>query len=251
MGILKSLFSKSEKQEITPVDFSAVVADMHSHLIPGIDDGAQDIEQSIHLIKELHALGFTKLITTPHIFWDIHKNTPESILPGLALLRAELKQRNIPVEIFAAAEYYLDENFESLIEKKQLMTFGNNYVLFEISFASEPANLGRAIFNLHLQGYRPIIAHPERYEFWHTDFSKYEALADKDVLLQLNTNCLTGHYGKGVQRISEKLIDAGLISFIGSDCHHPGHIEMLQNVRTNPHLKKLMESGKLLNPTLA
>jgi tyrosine-protein phosphatase YwqE len=250
MSFFRKIFHREPKQETTPIDLSLVGVDMHSHLLPGIDDGAVDLENSMVLITQLHELGYKRFITTPHIFQDLYPNTPATILPKLALVKLELKMRGIEVEIEAAAEYYLDEVMEKLIEEKALLTFGNNNVLFEISFVAEPANLHRGIFNMQLQGYKPILAHPERYEYWHHDFSKYEAMVDKEVLLQLNVNCLTGHYGPGVKKISERLIDAGMISFIGSDCHHVGHTELLRQVRTNPHLKKLVESGKLRNSSL-
>ncbi|MDZ4821902.1 MAG: CpsB/CapC family capsule biosynthesis tyrosine phosphatase [Flavobacteriales bacterium] len=250
MSVIKKLFSLSRKQELQPVDFSLVATDMHSHLIPAIDDGAVTMEDSLRLIKSMHAMGYRKFITTPHIFSGVHDNSPQTILPGLEKVRDEIRRQNLDIEIYAAAEYYLDEQFEELIKRNELLTFGNNYVLFEISFLAEPQSLGRAVFNMQLNGYRPILAHPERYEFWHTEFSKYESLYEKGVLLQLNTNCLTGHYGPAVKKMSERLIDAGLISLVGSDCHHDGHIQLMQQVRTNAHLHKLINSGKLINPLL-
>lgn len=250
MSIFSKLFQSEKKTEVIPVDFSVLGIDLHSHLLPGIDDGAQTMEDSIRLITQMQELGFSRFITTPHIFQDLYRNTPEIILPKLEEVRAELKRREIDVRIDAAAEYYLDETFEALIESKSLLTFGKNYVLFELSFVMEPASLHHCIFNMQLQGYRPVLAHPERYEYWHTDFSKYESLVEKGVLLQLNTNCLTGHYGPGVKKTSERMIDAGIISFVGSDCHHNGHTELLRQVRTSSGLRKLIDSGKLLNGTL-
>lgn len=250
MSFLSRLFQKEQKAELEAADMSRIIADMHSHLLPGIDDGAQNMEESIFLIRALHELGYKRFVTTPHIFQDIYRNTPETILPKLELVRQELRRLGIPVELDAAAEYYLDETFENLIQEKALLTFGNNHVLFELSFISETPSLGRAIFNMHIQGYRPILAHPERYEYWHNDFSKYESMRDKDVALQLNINSLTGNYGPGVKKISEKLIDAGLISYIGSDCHHVGHIELLHRAVRNPYLHKLIDSGKLKNAGL-
>jgi protein-tyrosine phosphatase len=247
MSFLKRFFQTKEEPTEEPFDFSSVLVDMHSHLIPGIDDGAETMEDSIRLITNLRDLGFKKLITTPHIFWDLYRNTPETILPGLDLVRKELVIRNIDVELHAAAEYYLDENFENLIEQKKLLTFGGNYILFELSFASEPPNLQRALFNMSLQGYRPILAHPERYEYWNPNFQKYIDLHEKDVLLQLNLNCLTGHYGPTIKKVSEKMIDAGIVSFIGTDCHHDGHVELLRSLQTNKKLRQLLESGTLKN----
>jgi tyrosine-protein phosphatase YwqE len=117
---------------------SLIGTDMHSHLLPGIDDGAVDLEDSIQLILHLKEIGYKKFITTPHIFWDMYRNNNEIILEKLKLLREELFRREIDVEIEAAAEYYCDEHFEKLIEDQNLLTFGNKkYVLFEISFAAE------------------------------------------------------------------------------------------------------------------
>lgn len=236
--------------QVPPVDMAVVGIDMHSHLLPGIDDGAEDMERSIDLILHLKEMGYHSAITTPHIFWDMYRNTTEGIRAKLQEVRAELKTRNIDFHLEAAAEYYCDEHFENLIEKGDLLTFGQRHVLFEVSFAAEHANMGRALFNLQLAGYKPILAHPERYEYWHGSLSKYEQLVDRDVALQLNITSLTGQYGPNVKRMSEKLIDAGLISFIGTDCHHMGHIQLTQAARKHDGLRRLIESGKLLNQHL-
>jgi tyrosine-protein phosphatase YwqE len=182
----------------------------------------------------------------------MYKNTPEIILGKLQELRAELRARQIDVEIEAAAEYYCDEHFEEQIESGKLLTFGGDkkFVLFEISFAEENINLGRAIFNMRLAGYQPILAHPERYEFWHRSMERYQSMIDKDVLLQLNINSLTGQYGPNCQRISERLIDKGMVSFIGTDCHHMGHVQLTHQARQIPALKRLLECGSLRHDEL-
>ena len=150
----------------------------------------------------------------------------------------------------ALAFQFKGNDLEKQIEEQKLLTFGKNYVLFEISFADENVNLGRAIFNMRLAGYNPILAHPERYDYWHNDFSKYESMLDKDVLLQLNINSLTGQYGPATKRISERLIERGMVSFIGTDCHHMGHVQLTNQARTMPLLQRLIDSGKLLNNQL-
>lgn len=248
MGFFDRFKSKPAPEVVTePLDFSCIQADMHSHLVFGIDDGAKTIEESLVLIEELMKMGYKKLITTPHIFRDLYFNSPDTIFPPLESVKKAIAERGWDIELQAAAEYYLDEHFEDLIEKRELLTFGNNYVLFEYSFDEEPASSKRAIFNLQLNGYKPILAHPERYVYMHNRFSRYEELVERDVFLQLNINSLHGHYGAEVKKMSEKMIDAGLISFIGTDCHHLGHLELLQQMRTNAHLKKLIESGRLKN----
>lgn len=251
MGLFSKWKPSKQEKKIDPVDLSLIGTDMHSHLLPGIDDGAVDLEDSIQLILHLKEIGYKKFVTTPHIFWDMYRNTPEIIGNKLAILREELTRRGIDAEIEAAAEYYCDEHFEKQIEDQKLLTFGSKkYVLFEISFAAENVNLSRAIFNMRLAGYTPVLAHPERYDFWHRDFSRYESMVDKDVLLQLNINSLTGQYGPDTKRISERLIDRGMISFIGTDCHHMGHIQLTNVARTHPHMQKLIDSGNLLNSSI-
>ena len=226
---------------------SLVQMDMHSHLIPGIDDGAPDIETSIQLIEKLMEFGYQKIVTTPHIYKEIYPNTKEIILRGKEIVLAELKKRNIQVEFDAAAEYFCDEHFMDLLEKKEILTFNGNHLLFELSFDSEPYYFKEATFQMQLNGYQPVLAHPERYVYWHERFSNYENAAEKDVYLQININSLTGQYGPGVKKMAEKLIDAELVSYLGTDTHHIGHVNLWETARRNPHLKKLVESGMLLN----
>jgi tyrosine-protein phosphatase YwqE len=144
----------------------------------------------------------------------------------------------------------LDETLEPKIKAKEVLTFGDNYVLFELPFMAEPPNLASAIFEMQTNGYKPILAHPERYGFWYKDFEKYREMKDKGVHLQLNMLSLIGHYSPETQKIAEKLVDEGLISFLGSDCHNQVHQEMIEIARTKPYMHKLIESGKLLNHTL-
>jgi len=250
MSVFGNLFRKKSPQLEEAISFDHLVADMHSHLLPGIDDGSEDMENSIELISALHSMGYKKLVTTPHIFWDMYKNTTEIIREKQSLVQAELQLRGIDIQLEAAAEYYIDEHFEELIAKDDILSFGDKYVLFELSFDTEQINYKRAVFNLQLNGYKPILAHPERYEYWHSNFSKYEDVADRGILIQINTNCLTGHYGPAVKRIAERLIEADLVDFIGTDTHHVGHLNLLEVMRRSPLLKKLIESGRLLNSTL-
>ncbi len=246
---LFNLFKKNTRLKV-PVDLSVLGCDMHSHFIPGIDDGAKTMEDSVQLITEMHQLGYRKVITSPHIMSDFYRNTPEIILGGLELVRAALKAAAVPIRVEAAAEYYLDYDLERKLDEEKLLTFGDNYVLFEVSFLNAPENLFHVIFKMQTLGYKPVLAHPERYNFWHTDFSKYENLVEKGVKLQLNLNSLTGYYSMATKKIAEQMIDRNMISFLGTDCHHMGHVNLLKNVVYEQHLQKLIESGTLLNNTL-
>lgn len=244
-----NIFKKNNRTSI-PADLSILNCDIHSHFIPGIDDGAKTIEDSVQLIREMHNLGYKKVITTPHIMSDYFKNTPEIIFTGLEKVKNALKEADIPTKIEAAAEYYVDFDFERKLDKEKLLTFGDNYLLFEISYLHPPDNLHNIIFKMQSLGYKPILAHPERYNYFHNDFKKYESFIEKGVLLQMNINSLTGYYSIPTKKIAEEFVNKNMISFLGTDCHHSGHIDLIKKVIYEPYLHKLLESGTLLNKNI-
>ena len=248
MAFLKNLFKKQPK--LDPVDLSVLNTDLHSHLIPGIDDGSKSIEDSIEMLSRFSELGYKKVITTPHIMSDYYKNTPDIINAGLENVRAALKKANIPIEIDAAAEYYLDEYFEALISKKQLLFFGDKIVLFELSFIDEPRRVKEVIFTLITEGYKPLLAHIERYPYYINKWDTLEDFKRRGCMLQLNINSLSGHYGPAVKKWAEEIIDRDIIDAVGSDCHHLGHLEMLNSLRTNPYVHKIVSSTHLINKKL-
>ena len=241
-------FKKWFKKPLDPIGFDCLKTDMHSHLIPAIDDGAISLEESINMIKVLHELGFQKVITTPHVMNDFYKNTSKTILGGLELVRTELQKQNISVEIEAAAEYYLDYEFEEKIKAGNLLTFSDNYILVETSFLEAPPNFKKMIFQLQLEGYKVIFAHPERYSFMNME--DYEDLQSRSVFMQLNLLSLIGHYGTDVQNKANMMIEKELINFVGTDCHNMGHANIYEKCQTTKAWHHLVESGKLLNHTL-
>jgi len=249
MSVFSRMFGKREPA-LGPVDLSVLGCDIHSHFIPGIDDGSQNLEQSIELLTAMRELGYRKVITTPHSMSDGYKNTPEIILGGLEKLRAEVLRVGLDIEVDAAAEYYLDHELEQKVMARTVLTFGDNMLLFELPFISEPSVLLSIVFQMQTQGYKPVLAHPERYAFWYNDFSKYERMKDRGVLFQLNLVALSGAYGPQAKQIAERLIDAGAYELLGSDCHNMNHVQAIHNTLTRPYLHKLIGSGKLLNTTL-
>lgn len=242
------LFKKKKLNE--PVSLQGLVADMHSHLIPGIDDGSPDMETSVSLVKEMKKLGYKKLITTPHISSDIFKNNPTIIQNGLENLKQKLREENIDVEIEATAEYLLDDGFEKLLKENQLQFFGSNYVLVELPYFHVPPNIYELTFEMQIKGYKIMLAHPERYLYWLNDFNKFEELKNRGIYFQLNMISLTGHYSAEVKKLAERMIDEGMIDFLGSDLHNHHYLQILKNTRYEPYLLKAMESGKILNHTL-
>lgn len=249
MGIF-NIFRRKAKRLNDPVDLSVLGCDVHSHLVPAIDDGSKSVEDSLQMIRAFRDLGYKKIITTPHIMGDFYRNTPTTILGGLETVKEAMKAEDLTMEMGAAAEYYLDFDLERKLDTEKLLTFGNNYLLFEISYMNPPDSLFHVIFKMQTLGYKPVLAHPERYNFWHNEFEKYEAFIDKGVHLQLNINSLTGYYSMGTKKIAERMIDNKMITFLGSDCHHVGHVNLMKEVVYEPHLQKLVESDLLLNKTL-
>jgi protein-tyrosine phosphatase len=248
-GKIANIF-RSKERLVEPYDFASLKVDVHSHFIPGIDDGADTMETSVELVKSMKELGFKKVITTPHVMSDYYKNTPDIINRGCDELRETLVKEGIDIDIECAAEYYLDAELASKIKKKELLTFGDNYVLFELPFISEPPNLASIIFEMQLAGYKPVLAHPERYTFWHLDFEKYQGVFEKGVILQMNINSLTGHYSPQVKKVAQRLIESEMIQLVGSDCHHVGHIQLMNQAARSQAFHNLANSGKLLNNKL-
>lgn len=244
-----SFFKKSNKKLSNSItDYYST--DLHSHLIPGIDDGVKTLEESISIIKRLQSLGYKKLITTPHIMAHRFPNTKEIILNGLEIVKQELKNQNIDIELEAAAEYYYDENFLNLIEKEDLMTFGDNYVLFELSYTQKPFGIEQTVFNLLTKGYKPILAHPERYSYYHENLQKLHKLKDAGLRLQLNLNSLVGFYGKKPKKTGQYLVDNALIDFIGSDTHGMNYVDSFSEAIYTENAHDIFEKNRIKNSYL-
>ena len=232
---------------------SFIGTDIHNHLLPGIDDGSPDLENSLELYEGLTELGFSNFVFTPHILTDIHPNNRQTISEAYRHLAPEIIKRNPEVKLAFGAEYMVDFEFERIVAGGDLLTFGSeNYILIEMSYLVESPNLKNMIFELLTKGYQPILAHPERYNFLHHKFSFYEELVDAGCSLQINLLSLLGHYGMGARKIAGKLIDQNLVHWVGTDTHHPGHIESLRKLAEDKGvLKTLGKIKDLHNPKLA
>jgi protein-tyrosine phosphatase len=219
---------------------------MHSHLLAGLDDGVKSNEEALTIIEKLHGLGYRKLITTPHIMSDYYRNTPETIHGKLNELNEFLRKQGTDMTVEASAEYYLDEEVISKVSRQEkLLTMGDNYLLFETNFFTEPYQLNDFIFNLITQGYKPILAHPERYHYM--TLAKAEDLRSRGVYLQLNMTSLADAYGPAVYRMAVKLIEKGWVDFLGSDCHNLDHTEQLRAASQNKYFAKALHLPLLNN----
>lgn len=232
------------------INFSDLGTDLHSHLIPGIDDGSRNLDDSIQLIRKMIDLGFKKIITTPHIMADYYRNTPEIINRGLDTVREELHRQQINIPIEAAAEYYFDESFEKKLNTGNMLTIANGFLLFELSYVNYPSNLFEVIEKILDKGYKPILAHPERYPYLFGSLDNYRKLKESGCYFQINILSFTGYYGKQSQGIAEDLTDYMMVDFIATDMHHNRHAAALKQSLKQPYIKRLLSERHLLNELL-
>lgn len=202
--------------------------DIHSHLLPAIDDGAKSIEETISLITGLKEIGFKKFITTPHVMADVWYNSRSSIEKKCMETISKINIPKIEKKFRAAAEYMIDGEFREIFMNEPLLTIKENYVLVEMSYLNPPFQLHQTLYELQSAGYQPILAHPERYNFFQSSLSDYKKLKNIGCLFQLNLLSTVGYYGPNVAKASELLLKNGLIDFVGSDVHHNKHLESLK-----------------------
>ena len=235
---------------LNPTREHLLTVDLHSHLIPSIDDGAKDMNRSIELILALKKMGYKKLIITPHIS-DMFPNSTQTILKGYKALKTELRKKDINIEIEVAAEYYADEIFEELLSQRDILTFGKEkYLLFELSYFIPPRDLESLVYEIKIAGYRPILAHPERYIYFHDSIDKYKEIKAMGVFFQLNLNSIVNCYSQDITHMAKQLINAGLVDFLGSDTHHLRHISFLEKSFSSSLYKRIFKKNKILNNIL-
>ncbi|MFK5890095.1 MAG: histidinol phosphatase [Flavobacteriaceae bacterium] len=245
------LLFKKKKITLSQV-FPKGYTDIHSHLLPGIDDGAKTLEDSLNLIRQFKTFGVTNLITTPHVMGQVWPNTPGIINQKLDTLKQALKDEGLSdINISAAAEYLLDDNFITLMKSKKLLTLKDNLVLVELSYFNPPSHLFEILFDMQVAGYKPVLAHPERYTFYHNDVEKYDTLKKAGCLFQLNLLSLTKHYGEKVKATAHYLLKTGYYDFAGSDVHHKHHLKLLEKIgdkKIQRWLQSLLEKNLFFKP---
>lgn len=231
------------------------IVDIHSHLIPGIDDGVKTLEESLTLIRKMQSLGFEKLITTPHIMKHRFPNTSETIKKGFEIVQEAIIKENINIELEYASEYFFDEHFLELIRKKDILTFGDNYVLFELPYSPHkntppPVGLENTIFELQSAGYRPVLAHPERYNYYSARIDKLLKLKENALLFQMNVNSFGGFYGKTAQKSAQILVKEGVVDFLGSDAHNYKYMNCFENTILSNNFNKIFKTNNIKNSFL-
>ncbi len=228
----------SRKQEATfPFPISV---DIHSHILPGIDDGSPDVDTSIKLVNGMMALGIHTAVATPHIHSSRYRNTKETIEAAHVLLQSEIQNRRLDFALHYAAEYLLDDIFfEGLKKGEEMLCVCDKRILTEFSFAAPPFSAKQMAYELLMAGYEPILAHPERYRYFHNDYKIYHTLTDLGFQLQVNVLSVAGFYGPDVAKAARYIIKNNLVSYTGTDLHGDLGLTALQNLNN----KELMHDA--------
>lgn len=238
------MFSFFKKTPSRSFPFSELKRDIHSHLLPGIDDGSPDLETSLNLIRGMQELGFREFTATPHVMEDMFRNNTEIIMQAHGLLQQGLKEAGMEVDVRPAAEYLVDGNMERLLrDRTPLLTIHENWVLFEVSFVQPPIKLKHVIFEMQLQGYQPVFAHPERYNYYYSKKSELEEIHALGCLFQSNLLSFSGYYGPAAQQSAEYLAEKGFTTLLGTDLHHERHLLALQDLKMTKGLRKVLDAG--------
>lgn len=225
MGLFSKLFKSSQ---ILPFPLEW---DMHSHILFGIDDGSKSLDYSVLMAEKFVRNGYKKVIATPHIMSDYYPNNRTIIEEKLNLLSLALKEKEIPLELEAAAEYYMDEFFlDSIRSKGDLLTFNGKHILVETSFMNRPVFFKQLFFELRTLGLSPVLAHPERYIYLQEKYDEVEELIQSGVKMQINLLSLAGYYSPGAKKLAQWLIKNGYYNFLGTDAHSTDHLDLAQEV---------------------
>ena len=224
------------------VDLLEGFTDIHNHILPGIDDGAQTVDDSKKLLKSFGEFGVQNFIATPHIMHNYHDNNPVTIKTALSYLKNELIHDGLDhIKIDASAEHMIDDNFEVILSKKQVQPLARDYLLIEMSYLQPPINFDTAIEAIAQNRFFPVLAHPERYNFLHKRLRRYSEFKEQGIQFQLNMLSLGNYYGKEVSKIGIKLLEEGMIDFIGSDVHNMDHLNALKKLTLSKKLVALVE----------
>lgn len=253
MGFFSKLFGvkKDEQTKIKMIGkLSFLEVDMHNHLLPGIDDGSSSVEDSLGLINGLNDLGFDKFICTPHIMDGVHPNTKSTINGAEKKLKDFLKLNNNKSKIFSAAEHMVDDGIKSLVSKDNLCVMPGGYVLIEMSYLSESKSIFQTILDIQNLGYKPILAHPERYNYYHYNFKTYKQIKDAGCLMQLNLLSISRYYGTEVKVAALTLLKSGMYDFVGTDIHHKKHLNALEEVVSKYPIRDMLNTSPIKNSSL-
>lgn len=219
--------------------------DVHSHILPGVDHGAQTVTDSIEMLRLQVEMGISRVMCTSHVTAETFENTPETLTAACELLKQAIVDEGLPVEIFASAEYRIDEYWSSEYAAGHVLPMPGNYLLLENSFVQELIEIDELMFDVQVKGYHPILAHPERYRYYNAHHERYEKLHKGNVKFQVNLLSLAGYFGKAAKVNALWLIEHGLCDMLGSDMHSVEHALIIKDYIASKEWRKLVEKYDL------
>lgn len=195
--------------------------DTHSHILPGLDDGAKSMEETLGIVRQLHEAGFETVFATPHVMEGNGYISPAEILDAAEQVREGVNGLGIPVEILPGAENYIFPDMAKWAHDGRLLTMGNTgkYILIELPMLEIPSYTEQVFFELQVNGITPVLAHPERYRRLSENPERLIGWLKKGILMQLDLRSLSGKYGPKSKRLAERMLQSDLIHLIGSDAH--------------------------------
>lgn len=223
------MFSFLKKKYAPKSTLGFIQTDMHNHVLPGVDDGAQNLSQSLDMFRLYAEMGWKYIVATPHINEAYYPNNPKDLKEVFNELQAELITQDIPVKVELAAEYQTDALFRKQLQDDDLLPLRGNRILIELPFFQPPMDWEQYFFDLQMKGYSPILAHAERYLYWRKELGKFDILQDRGVELQLNLSSLIGKYGSEVQSLAEELIRRHAYRWVATDAHSSQDLKLLHD----------------------
>jgi protein-tyrosine phosphatase len=193
--------------------------DIHTHILPGIDDGSEGLGQSLDQLKMMQSAGVSDVILTPHYITNYYENTPEKISAAYQKLTAAAKEAGISLRLHQGAEILLDSRSTPKIIAENFTINQTKYILVESEMSTFPADLKQLLYDLVRHGFKPILAHPERYGDIKKNPTLIEDLMYRNVYMQINAGSLLDHYGKDSRKLAWQFIQNGWVHFIASDNH--------------------------------
>ena len=239
---MTSIFNSLFKRQRQPLFFAT---DIHCHILPGIDDGAPAADYGAELVMRMSAWGLSRIIATPHVVGEVYENTPESISAALTRLQESMHAKGIPTTVQSAAEHRLDDLFSRNIIADTLISHPGKHVLIENSFMQEARDIDSIVIRLTNRGYIPIMAHPERFVYYHSaNLKRYFELHRLGVRFQVNLLSIAGRYGSEPRHVAERLIEAGIVDFFGTDVHRHEHCDAIEAFLSSRNYDKLLNAIK-------
>ncbi|KUK32094.1 MAG: Tyrosine-protein phosphatase YwqE [Thermoanaerobacterales bacterium 50_218] len=198
--------------------------DIHTHILPGLDDGPETLEESLEMAEACVSAGFTAVVATPHVIPGVFENSSQEILESVRALRKALEAEKIPLEVYPGAEYHITPDLPQDLAAGKLVTLGNTgkYLLVELPVQELPPYTEQVLFQILLNGVTPVLAHPERNEYLATHPQALAELVRKGVLVQVTAGCLTGLFGSLPKKAAQRYLKEGMVHFVATDAHGPG-----------------------------